>query len=208
MRTKRCDGSFGSCDMQMNTVKSEQSVRISLNEIQTSYLHEAIKDLTPTDLEISELNLSVQLPSDPEMSNDILNRFRNIQNRLILTNRSQKALPIIENYTPKHIETGLDELTNELLHTGGYMRSFLIRDKAQLMSNTILDNFERINKEMAVSKAAVSKACQKLAVLAVEHIKEQSISKETLSRCQISDDYLNSIYESVRDRNKNFPRFI
>ncbi|MFN9898245.1 MAG: hypothetical protein ACK55Z_05495, partial [bacterium] len=76
MRTERRDGSFGSSDMQLNTVNSEQSVRISINEIQTSYLHEAIKDLTPTDFEISELNLSVQLPSEPEMSNDILNRFR------------------------------------------------------------------------------------------------------------------------------------
>ncbi len=44
-------------------------------------------------------------------------------------------------------------------------------------------------------------------MLAVEHIKEQSISKETLSRCQISDNYLNPIYESVRDRNNKFPAF-
>ncbi len=49
--------------------------------------------------------------------------------------------------------------------------------------------------------------CQKLALLASERIKEQSISKETLSRCQISDDYLNPIYESVRDRNNEFPAF-
>jgi dUTPase len=198
----QCTGSFGSSNVQLNIAKSEHTTTIALIEIETSFLHEICKDLIPTELEISELNLLVQLPSDPDMSCEILNKFKKVENSLILTNRIHRALPQIENYSIKHVETCLDELTNELAHTGGYLKSFLARDKAYLMNNTILNEHERIIKE-----AAVSNMCQKLALLAVDHIKEQSISKEILSRCQISDDYLNQIYESVRETDNDFPAF-
>jgi hypothetical protein len=70
------------------------------------------------------------------------------------------------------------------------------------MNNRILTDQERKFKEDAVTDM-----CNKLALLAVEHIKEQSISKETLSKCQMSDDYLNLIYESVRFQENEFPAF-
>ncbi|MFN9939657.1 MAG: integrase zinc binding domain-containing protein, partial [bacterium] len=94
------------------------------------------------------------------------------------------------------------ELTQELNWEVNNIQSQLSANKVQLMNNNIQNNDERRFKEEAISDM-----CQRLAVLAVEYIKEQSISKETLARCQLSDDYLNPIYESARNRDNDFPSF-
>jgi dUTP pyrophosphatase len=219
MNTERSTGSFGSSE-QGNSKNKTNSFEVSLNKIENSFLHEICKDLQPSELEIPGLNMTVLLPSDPEENKKILQGVKQTEYELLLTSRQQKALPKPENFTPKHVNSCLDELTRELMWNHDYLQSRrkeltqelnwevnniqsqLSANNVHLMNNNIQNNDERRFKEEAISDM-----CQRLAVLAVEYIKEQSISKETLARCQLSDDYLNPIYESARNRDNDFPSF-
>jgi hypothetical protein len=175
---------------------------VLLKRIETSFLHEFCKDLQPTNLEIFELNTTVLLPSDPLESKKILHGFKEVEYDLFLSGKVHKALPSIQNFSPHLVETCLNEFTQDLVYENIYHKPQIMRDIAQLMNNHILTHEERRFKEEAISDMS-----QKLALLAVEHIKEQSISKESLSRCQISDDYLSLIHESVSSPNNEFPAF-
>ncbi len=71
---ERGTGCFGSSDGQLNNIHSAESPSIFLNQLETRFLHEIIKDLVPTDLEISELNTQVLLPTDPDMAQSELTK--------------------------------------------------------------------------------------------------------------------------------------
>jgi hypothetical protein len=50
--------------------------------------------------------------------------------------------------------------------------------------------------------------CQKLAVIGVDLIKNQSITCNIFSQAQQSDDYLSVIYQSVQENTNDFPSFL
>jgi hypothetical protein len=50
--------------------------------------------------------------------------------------------------------------------------------------------------------------CQKLAVIGVDLIKNQTITRDIFSRAQQSDDYLSVIYQAVQENTKDFPAFV
>ena len=82
------------------------------------------------------------------------------------------------------------------------MKSQFFTETSLLMNINILTA-----EEIKLKEEAISHKCTKLALLAVQHIIEQSISKESLSRCQISDYYLGVVHESMRLSNNDFPAF-
>ena len=57
------------------------------------------------------------------------------------------------------------------------------------MNNNLQDNA----RNSRYQEENLRKMCEKLAVVAVDYLKEGSITKETLFRCQLSDDYLSAI---------------
>ena len=204
--TERGLGSFGSSNptpvFEINLTKIESPVEIVLKEVETSFLHIIVKDLTPDHFHIPELNLNVLLPSDPDENKTIIRGLKKAEYDLILSSRTQKALPIINNFSPEMVEQCLDEFTKDLIFENKNLKSRYLMESSLLMNIKILTK-----EEIKIKEEAISHMCQKLALLAVQHIKEQSISKESLSRCQISDDFLSVIYESMRLSNNDFPAF-
>jgi len=161
-----------------------------------------IKDLTPDHFHIPELNLNVLLPFDPDKNKTIIRGIKKAEYDLILSSRTQTALPMINNFSPEMVEQCLDEFTKDLIFGYKTLKSQCFMENSLLMNIKVLTA-----EEIKLKEEAISHMCQKLALLAVQHIEEQSISKESLSRCQISDDFLSVIYKSMRLSNNNFPAF-
>ena len=134
-----------------------------LIQIEPSFLHEVISDLIQTEFHISEINVSVLLPSNLSENKAIIRNIKKVEYDLILSCRTQKALPHIENFSYKLFEDCLDELTHELV--------------------------------------------RKNHCLTVEQINEQGTFKHYIQVSQISDNYLNLIYESLITNKIRFPTY-
>jgi hypothetical protein len=50
--------------------------------------------------------------------------------------------------------------------------------------------------------------CQKLAVIGVDLIKNQAITRDIFAGAQQSDDYLSFIYQAIQEKTNDFPSFI
>jgi hypothetical protein len=59
-----------------------------------------------------------------------------------------------------------------------------------------------------VQQALLRQMCERLAVIGIDFLQNQSISRSIFASAQKSDDYLSVIYESVQAGSNEFPNFV
>jgi dUTP pyrophosphatase len=205
--SERGIGSFGSSNKPPIEESKKEPCKVSsitvprLCDLGQSFLHEFCSSLDNNQIFIPELNKKIHLPEDPTIKNDILNELKDVELSMMFAGAVNKAAPHTH-FNAEELEQSMHNFTEELYKTDSYLRPWFLRDKVSLLNNEVTDIRERELRENIVAEM-----CQKLAVLAVELIEDQSLSKETLSRCQRSDEYLNIIYNSVEESDNRFPNF-
>ena len=172
---------------------------IELLEKPFSFLEESCLHVLKNDFNIPYMNLNVRLPNDPEL-------IKNIQREISEFNNSQPLLPIsdFEDENLSEIEESelnsvknLEDFVKNLLDETCETVSLINNCKVELMNNTVRNDVN--DRKRLYQEENIMKMCKKLAVIAVEHLKGGSITKETLFRSQMSDDYLGPIIDECNE---------
>ena len=77
-------------------------------------------------------------------------------------------------------------------------------ESVQLTNNTP-KTFKEIQK---IKNQLYKEMCTKLAVISIDIVKNQSISRETLAKAQEADDFLSTVRQAVIDKDPNFSKFV
>jgi hypothetical protein len=68
--------------------------------------------------------------------------------------------------------------------------------------------FDHPGDQEDVRQGLLRQMCERLAVIGIDFLQNQSISRSTFASAQKSDDYLSVIYESVQANSDEFPNFV
>ena len=180
---------FGSSDTPKHT-------KIYLTETQPSPLHTILNETQPPAITVPQLNISITLPTDTETHQAItheINTFNIHQNHQNL----HDITPPITHPT-QCPQTEIIHLTRDFIDKTAYINS-IINTKTQ--KNPSPQNTHDIKDEI------YNQICQKLAVISIDLIKNQYITKNLLARTQQSDDYLSIIRDDIYNKHNNFPNF-
>jgi hypothetical protein len=85
----------------------------------------------------------------------------------------------------------INNLVENLMKDSCEIISLKNNNNSILMNNVSQEDSDQ--QKRLYQEENLFKMCKKLTVLAVAHLKEGSVMKETLFRCQFSDDYLGPI---------------
>ena len=86
------------------------------------------------------------------------------------------------------------------------------QEKIKLQNITVVPatKLEQLSKEQidSLKESLHFDMCQKLAVLGIDLLRNQAITRDIFSRAQQSDDYFTVIYQSIREGMHEFPNYI
>lgn len=187
--SERGTQAFGSSD-------SPTSNSIILRELQISPLHIAINKILPASINIPEINMNIFLPPDSLLNSSICNEIHHFNNSLLENIHLDQILPILS----QTILPDASTLTRELLN------------KKAVLNNSSLKNVLPNNNYspaliQSLKDQIYTSMCEKLAVLSIDILKNQSITSESFAKAQQSDDYLSTIRESIVSNPSDFPKF-
>ena len=177
----------------------EKQLRLELIEGPISCLHDFISQILPDEIFPLEINSSIILPHDYESRVNVMNeiaefQFRETQkahrnDQISLEQTSVCPQKLISDFSVECLDN-FDRLRTEAKETESYLSSLpkAVQQKA----------FD----------AAYSAICEKLAVLNVDILKNQTLTRETFAKCQMSDDFLSTVYDSVTENTGDFPSYV
>jgi RNase H-like domain found in reverse transcriptase/Reverse transcriptase (RNA-dependent DNA polymerase)/Integrase zinc binding domain len=173
--------------------RSYSSAELDLIPVQNSFLHLYIDKHSPSRVHCLELNTSIALPADPIDNYHVVNQLNNLNQKLMSSILASTIHPIKEQENCHYYVTR--QLTAELASKYAELNNQLTTQSASADSDD-------------AKQQLLTNMCQKLAVLGVDLIKNQSMTRDIFSRSQQSDDYLSTIYQSVQENTNDFPAFV
>ena len=174
----------------------KQSPYLELKQEDISVLNYFANRYVPSELKSAQLNTTIVLPEDLESKRLVLESVAHLD-KLQYSNISQDLVsPLSDLQCNK--ETVLQNLTDSLVLNSTRIKE---QESGTPSKKSILDKSEALRQQFH------TEMCQKLAVLGVDLMKNQSITREIFARSQQSDDYFSSIYQSIQDNSKEFGFF-
>ena len=169
--------------------------RIKLTRQRFSPLHLMIKKKRPQTVHVAEINTNLVLPSDPQDNWTILNEVRDMDSHMRNVLYFNHAVPLSSNLP--------DAKTIIQQHA----RESVERRESALNSTVIPPDTPP--EEVDILKQDLYRdMCTKLAMIAIDLIKNKSVTPTVLAKAQQADDYLSVIRESKSTDVDLFPSFV
>jgi len=179
----RITSSFGSSGT------SAEIKQIQLTCLPTSYLHMMMDDKFPQYLKVPEMNLAIRLPEGKDRKNSIMAELSLMESQMV-QNEGECNASLIYHPCPNP-EAVIQDFTQE-------MRKLSVQTQT-----------ESSGQDQSCLKTAKDWAqnnmCEKLAVISVDLLKNQSMTRTMLAQTQQGDDYLSTIREKVANKDLSYP---
>jgi len=187
VRIPLTEGSF-------KTQISDPPPNLILEELKFSPIHEVRKKFYPEILRINETNTKIMFPDDHNLSKDIWRTIRDLEIDLLDTNCN--AISVLFDDHEDFIGE-MSRINEDLMYERSLIVPYLKNYKCNLMSVSAHDGSAQEDAEIdrRFYENSILEMSKKLAVISVDYLKNKLISAKMLARCQISDPYLNKIYE-------------
>jgi dUTPase len=205
INSDRQEKSFGSSDTILdkpptqNKSTHDQFNSIILQQTERSCLHELQKIHNPIEIPFIYLNSKIQIPTE-------INSKQSILTDIIEMEKSYQKLIIQNNALP--LSSGLNS-TEKVVQN---ITSTLVQNIIQLNNHEsvqLTNNNQKTFKEIQnIKNQLYEEMCTKLAVISIDIVKNQSISRETLAKAQEADDFLSTVRQAVIDKDPNFSKFV
>jgi dUTPase len=181
-------------DGQRANSGSVHSAINSLQLVQTpnSYLHLYLDKYLPQAVHCLELNTTIALPDDQTDKLQVVHQLNSLNHKLMNSVSASTILPLSERIHSR--DAVAQQFTNELVARYSELNSQFINDTASAPSDDLKNQI-------------LTDMCQKLAVIGVDLIKNQAITRDIFARAQQSDDYLSVIYQATQEKTNDFPSF-
>jgi len=187
------------CNLKDQPLSNFANLPIETVHEDTSLLHKVLQKNLPSELNLINLQYAISLPSDEINQCSILNSIRHLDKIQLYNIENNCAVPIKETVPNK--ETVIEDFTSNIAKE---------RVKIQNMEIIPPQKFTELNKEQLTSlkESLHFDMCQKLAVLGIDLLRNQAITRDIFARAQQSDDYFSIIYQSIQEGTNDYPNFI
>ena len=168
-----------------------------LRRMPTSYLHMMVEETVPSCMHLLETNSNIILPASEENRDSIFADLSHLESQMTSDIVTDHLTPI-SFPTPKP-QALIQDLTRDLVNQTVYLNS--------TVSTPAKDS--KLNESLVQSSldSAYSKICEKLAVISVDLIKNQTMTSTMLAQAQQGDDYLSTVRNRVGSKDNPFPNF-
>ena len=164
-----------------------------------SLLHNFLQKRSPTELNFTDLYCTVHVPLDDVSQYSVLQSIRLFDELQWFHLQENSCVPL--RGLEQNKETVIEDFT-----------SALVKEKASLLNMQIVAP-EKLSEYTKAQVDSLKKTlhfdmCQKLAVLGIDLLRNQAITRDIFARAQQSDDYLSVIYQSIQEGTLDFKNFI
>jgi hypothetical protein len=151
----------------------------------------------PSSLHLLESNTTILLPEADDSRDSIFSELAQLESQAIRGILDDKMAPI--SFPSPDPDSKIQDFTRDLMNQTAYLHSTVVTTA----------NDTKIDESLAQSirDSAYEKMCEKLSVISVDLIKNQSMTRTMLAQAQQGDDYLNTIRERVGTPDNPFPNF-
>jgi hypothetical protein len=163
----------------------------------TSYIHMMAEEKVPSCMNIPEINTNIILPNAEENRESIFADLKIMESQMENNIRKDHVTPI--SFPNPNSEIIIQNLNRDLMNQSVYLHSTI----------STLQKDSNINESLAESirDSAYEKMCEKLAVISVDLIKNQTMTRTMLAQTQQADDYLSTVREKVGTPDNPYPNF-
>ena len=164
-----------------------------------SLLHAFFERTAPTELNLFNVP-SINVPRDEYSRQSILESIRNSDEIQVHSIVSGSAIPIRSGDTQR--DTEIESFTRQIAEKRLKLQTIKIEPemKFEELSREQIENLKEsfLHYDM----------CQKLAILGIDLLRNQAVTREIFARTQQSEDYFSVIYQSILDGQHDFLNFI
>jgi hypothetical protein len=192
---QKCDGERANASAN-STAPSATALKLTSSPL--SHLHLFIRKHCPNSVTNLELNTTMMFPEQEHEREDVLKSAVNFPTERGM--HTGDETPILDKLHSK--DTVVRDFTTEIMAQ---------KKKIELNHTLTEDQRRKIdhpNDQEDVQQALLRQMCEKLAVIGIDFLQNQSISRSVFASAKRSDDYLSVIYESVRAGTDEFPNFV
>jgi hypothetical protein len=175
--------------------KMEDVKELKILKRPPSFLHAHEGTFYPEFFQDSISNIEIRIPCDPLERYILLEKFHTLDSEMERLIREGSIMNITSVEYDK--ETVAEDFTQNLLE----------KNLTTQQSYRKLDLESDHRDKRDVKDEILSEMCQKLAVLAVDQIKNSTITREVFSLAQQSDDYLSVIFEGIKKGDTSYPKY-
>ena len=155
----------------------------------TSYLHMMMDDKFPQYFNVPEMNLAIRLPEGKESKSSIMAELSLMESQM-MQDEGECNVSLVYHPCPNP-EAVIQDFTQELR-------------KLSVQTQTESSGQDQSSLEKAKDWAQ-NNMCEKLAVISVDLLKNQSMTRTMLAQTQQGDDYLSTLREKVANKDMSFP---
>jgi len=170
---------------------------IQLCPLPTSYIHMMTEEKVPASIHIMEINTNVFLPNAEEHRASIFTDLAEMERQRIKKIHMNHTTPI--SFPNPDSEKLIQNLNRDFMNQTVYLHSTVATLRKDSNSDGLL--------AQSLKDRAYEEICEKLAVISVDLIKNQTMTKTMLAQTQQSDDYLSTVREGVGTPENPFPNF-
>lgn len=186
----------------ITSANARQGTSVALNNFQlcplpTSYIHMMSEEKVPSCMNILEMNTSIILPNAAECRDSIFADLKLMESQTEIKIQKDHLTPI--SFPNPDSESLIQNLNRDLMNQTVYLHSTV----STLKKDSNLDE----SLAQSVQDSAYKKVCEKLAVISVDLIKDQTMTRTMLAQTQQADDYLSTVRDRVGTQENPFPNF-
>ena len=151
----------------------------------------------PSCMNIPEINTNIILPNAKENRESIFADLKIMESQMENNIKKDHMTPI--SFPNPDSEIIIQNLNRDLMNQSVYLHSTI----------STLQKDSNINESLAESirDSAYEKMCEKLAVISVDLIKNQTMTRTMLAQTQQADDYLSTVREKMGTPDNPYPNF-
>jgi hypothetical protein len=184
---RKCDRERASASANSTSLSA---TALELESSPLSHLHLFIRKHCPNSVTNLELNTTMMFPEPEHKREDVLKSVWAVNFPTERGMRTGDETPILDKLHSK--DTVVRDFTTEIMaHKKDIELNYTLTEDQRR-------KFDHPADQEDVRQALLRKMCERLAVIGIDFLQNQSISRSVFASAQKSDDYLSVIYESVR----------
>ena len=186
----------------LTSAYEKEGTSVALNKFQLSalppsYIHMMAEEKVPSCMNILEMNSTIILPNAAECRDSIFADLKQMESEIESNIQKDHLTPI--SFPNPNSEMIVQNLNRNLMNQTVYLHSTVSTLKKDPKKDESL--------AQSLQDSAYKKVCEKLAVISVDLIKDQTMTKTMLAQTQQADDYLSTVRDKVGTQDNPFPNF-
>ena len=195
------DLSFKDISLQGSQGRNTVFSNIELKALPISYLHMMHSQVNPSNLHVLETNTKIILPTENTLRLCVLADLK--MQKEAEKDDIQNSVCSAISYPHPDPETAMYSLTRDLIN-----QTICLNSNIHVPSSPSDQNKQKEDDiSLLAQESAYNKICEKLAVISVDLIKNQTMTRTMLAQAQQGDDLLSIIRSKTGIKESPFPKF-